>query len=878
MFRKHFLIVLIGVFATIIPFGVRGVGASAFTEPPKIVSRSEWLNESLLKLVSWQPSSEEEPSDYQPVERIIIHHTATSNDKLAQYSAREILESIFRYHAVTRGWGDIGYNYLIDPEGSIYEGRTGGNGVRGAHVYDEDLYKNFNFGSIGIAVLGDFTQKEVSEKAYESLVKLVGWLAANNDLAISDLNKATKIWDSQKKDFSASFRGPAVGGHQDFEATKCPGDYLYNKLPELRKRAEELKIFYQKYLYETPEERNLYFIKAGESWRLNASKDKVVLGKEWEAIMPLRTSQLAAYPFHSATLYPNGTLVRERNVSRVFLIKEGLRKPIASAALFDKLVYQWDKIIELSPIELSTYLLGDFVLYPDGSLVRAEKDEKVYLVSEGGKRHITSAALFNKLGYRWNAINLISPEELGSYLGGETVKFPDGSLVKGTSPNVYFIEDGVKERIPSIELFNKKGFRWQDVFLLEDKELAAYPDGGIVLYPDDSLVKEENFPQVYLVKNGKKHWIKTLEAFWGLGYKWKDIIELTGEEMANYGLGSMIEAAKDLLNLKDEEIALPEKEIPKEESEKKERVEAEPSKEEKMTKEPLIRVGLKELKQGEVVKITANLPYQVYKNGQVLEEKKAEEIFETKAGENFYRFGASDKEVIFEVISYEDRPSWKPSLNDNLFRGAIEVRASSVRASSDATGGNEIQRKIWLINELPLESYLKGIAEALNQDPLEYRLAFSLAIRTYALHYIEIEAKYPEEPFHLTNTARDQLYKGYGFEIRAANLVAAIEKARGEIIEYQGDAIIAAYSSDSCGVSRDARQVWGSRFDNHPYLWGGAKDPASTKHHPDCPNLPSAYHGVGISTVGARTMAEEGKDYKSIIKYYYPRVEIKKRY
>ena len=83
----------------------------------------------------------------QKVNKIVVHHTA---DKLDGRSDEEILRAIYAYHAVTRGWGDIGYNYIVGQNGRIYEGRAGGDYVVGAHA----AYNNI--GSVGISVLGDY--------------------------------------------------------------------------------------------------------------------------------------------------------------------------------------------------------------------------------------------------------------------------------------------------------------------------------------------------------------------------------------------------------------------------------------------------------------------------------------------------------------------------------------------------------------------------------------------------------------------------------------------------------------------------------------------------------------------------------------------------
>jgi len=107
--------------------------------PPKppVISRTAWGCPDGQGSPRWPPT-------YQSVHHIVINHTATPNS--ASDWAR-VVRSIWNYHANTRGWGDAGYQYLIDPLGNIYEGRAGGDDVIGA-------YDGFNRGSMGIGYIG----------------------------------------------------------------------------------------------------------------------------------------------------------------------------------------------------------------------------------------------------------------------------------------------------------------------------------------------------------------------------------------------------------------------------------------------------------------------------------------------------------------------------------------------------------------------------------------------------------------------------------------------------------------------------------------------------------------------------------------------------
>lgn len=147
------------------------------------------------------------------VKFLAVHHTATSADL---DDPRQAVRNIQYYHAVKRGWGDIGYNYVIDQQGNIYEGRDGGTDVIGGHS------REINKVSVGISLLGNYQESDVPEAALKSLSKLLNSLADQYDLDV-------KGFDNYE---GRSY--PVLGGHADYSATSCPGIYGKSFLPILR--------------------------------------------------------------------------------------------------------------------------------------------------------------------------------------------------------------------------------------------------------------------------------------------------------------------------------------------------------------------------------------------------------------------------------------------------------------------------------------------------------------------------------------------------------------------------------------------------------------------------------------------------------------------
>jgi hypothetical protein len=171
---------------------------------PRIISRKGWgANES------W---ATREPV-YETPTHFVIHHTVTSNNP---EDPAYIVRAIYQYHALSKGWGDIGYNFLIDRQGNIYEGRKGGDGVVGIHAGD------YNYGSIGIAVLGDYRTVDMTPAMKEALVSLMAWEADRFGI------------NPTESSYFVHREFPNVVGHRDLWTTICPGDRVYAALPEIR--------------------------------------------------------------------------------------------------------------------------------------------------------------------------------------------------------------------------------------------------------------------------------------------------------------------------------------------------------------------------------------------------------------------------------------------------------------------------------------------------------------------------------------------------------------------------------------------------------------------------------------------------------------------
>lgn len=150
------------------------------------------------------------------VQKIVLHHTAES-EKSKNREGGEKMRAIYQYHTKTRGWGDIGYNFVIDQNGNIYEGRAGGDKVVGAHAYCS------NINTIGVALMGNFMNSSPTPQQVASLAQLLQGLSVKYNVPLS-----------QKSTFHGDYSENLLG-HRDTKATSCPGDNLYKVMPILRK-------------------------------------------------------------------------------------------------------------------------------------------------------------------------------------------------------------------------------------------------------------------------------------------------------------------------------------------------------------------------------------------------------------------------------------------------------------------------------------------------------------------------------------------------------------------------------------------------------------------------------------------------------------------
>lgn len=186
---------------------------------PIIATRSQWGADESIS--TWRPRAQEKTLG------VTIHHTAGLNGQ-APHEIPSTLRAIHHYHAEVRGWGDIGYNVLIDPYGRAWEGRKGGlnNFIVGGHA------AGVNSMAYGVSMMGNFTDIQPSADQRGATALVTGWA-----LAAKDVDPASSFTAHNKYLKNGGGTYDAIHGHRDTAWTACPGDTFWQTFGSFRQQA-----------------------------------------------------------------------------------------------------------------------------------------------------------------------------------------------------------------------------------------------------------------------------------------------------------------------------------------------------------------------------------------------------------------------------------------------------------------------------------------------------------------------------------------------------------------------------------------------------------------------------------------------------------------
>ncbi len=192
-------------------------GPALVTPKPQIFSRAQWGADERLR--------DRSSLHYGEIHAAFVHHTVNAND-YSRADVPALLRGIYAYHTQSRGWSDVGYNFLVDRFGQIWEGRYGGVGrpVVGAHTlgYNDDAF--------AMSAIGNFEVANPPQAVVDAYARLFAWKLSLHGVDAG----STRQWVTSKY-----FQ--AINGHRDAGQTACPGKYLYARIPDIRRAAAQLQ-------------------------------------------------------------------------------------------------------------------------------------------------------------------------------------------------------------------------------------------------------------------------------------------------------------------------------------------------------------------------------------------------------------------------------------------------------------------------------------------------------------------------------------------------------------------------------------------------------------------------------------------------------------
>ncbi len=539
----------------------------------------------------------------------------------------------------------------------------------------------------------------------------------------------------------------------------------------------------------------VYLVNDGQKIWIRSSFEFLNKGYRWRDVRFLSSDLVSSLPTvagEGARLYKK----ESDSVKAYFLDSLGIHH-IPDTAVFKAWSFVSDDIVTISDYEFNALTPSFDLSY----LVVKEGGGKVYFLNNGTKHWITSPAVFKAWGFDWGRISVVPEDYLNSFSDGK-----DLTNLVHVSPKVYLVDQGSLRWIENENVFNAWGFSWSDYI-----DLTSQVKVSLGLTSGDSvngLVHE--YGKVNVLINGSKHWLPSSSTFFGWGYSAQDI---------TFDLDQLVKE-----KTKGADIPNPKKAI--------------------------VRSGaitrLRNSSNQILRQVSSNQKiYLGYSGGKYLASSKPDYF---QFSNNNYRVDSNSGVV--EVASYNDIPSWNTNLNDNKFRGFIELKHSST------------SNKAWVVNELHIEDYLKGIAEASSSAPFEHLKTMSVAARSYVYYHYSNGGKHSGEPFHLKNSRHgngdDQVYKGYGLEARWSDLKNAVNQTSGKVVTRNGSPVITPYFSRSDGRTRSWSEVWGGDIS-----W------CISVSDSDSNGMTKLGHGVGLPGYGASKRAERGNSYQTILSYYY---------
>lgn len=852
------------------------------------------------------------------IDTIIVHHTAESSPRALARSDSERMRTIYEYHSKARGWGDIGYNYVVGPNGTIFEGRAGGDYAVGAHAYCN------NVGSMGISLMGNFQ----SGKPTDAQLTALRWLLVY-------------LTDKYKIDPEGSviFHGkkmPTIIGHREVGQTACPGQYSQELLPQVRVATKDRELHTPLFSSAAaPSSQNeaalmaslvpvstpmgerktvtIEFMNVGlDTWDKNTWL--FVEGDDGVYFPYIRPYSFVAATMKEESVPPGGVATFDVSLQGGLSQKNGYVKftPVASneRRLIRNTATLAFNTTEASPrfTHVTSYfphlhktgedLTGTIKVMNSGTVPWEQNTiTELTFELEGGSGEVTILENPRRVepGKQGSfRVRLQNVEEEGQYVRKLVPKFLEGSLLVGSEIQV------ASRAEPIPEVAYSSAHRAASNEPLPFRRGRSAKAGGAVI---ESLVGTE----LTLTPRGQtvvplrirtgKSGVQKLETIAPITRSNPTIVLRDGE--TNLRMRTTLRSPVSLrpyqshdmdlaiiaprregsytfsiggvgftLAVRSHARATIKKEPSPQYSMRRKAVSELRKRRRALRKERLSRRAPPPAPKAERTDIRIRLSYK--KNSAILTspgtlriEGGGGIIFEdgpTHLGieQGQCKVSTANGGVLSDVIRITPT-------DPNSFT-TIMTEAKSTNRFRGTLECRVINGNMTFINEIDVEAYLAGLAEEPDTEPWEKQRAFAIAARSYALFYtLSGQRKFKGMPYDGSDDPREfQAYGGVVFEERNPRWTEAVKDTADRVLTWERKIVKAPYFSSDTGKTKSAYEVWG--WTHTPYL--------EAKDDPWCKGMVQAGHGVGMSGCGAEGQANEGKIAEHILQYYYPGTRI----
>lgn len=245
--------------------------------------------------------------------------------------------------------------------------------------------------------------------------------------------------------------------------------------------------------------------------------------------------------------YPDGSLLQDEATGGVYLIQNGVKRPLASRAV---LVSRFDdeKIIRVGRRLLEKYKSGPAIKFPDYSLLR-DQNGTVYMTVGDEARPFESNDIFKSLGFSPFEVEDIAVEDISAYAAGKpitlTSAYPTGALLQNKDGGVYWVYDGIKYPVWDKSIIAARFSKYSRI-KVDSTELDRFASGDPIKFLDGTLLKGADAATVFMVSGGKLRPIPSEDIFLAYNWEWKNIVTTTDKVLALYEIDAPITLDKQL--------------------------------------------------------------------------------------------------------------------------------------------------------------------------------------------------------------------------------------------------------------------------------------------------------------------------------------------